>query len=350
MNTENIKSSKLRFGLVGAGSHGRGAVIPAFNRSRLSQLVAVAEADLQNRIAVEALGKRCYSSVKQMLANEDLDALYIATLPNTHCELALTAFEHGLHVVCEKPLAADQDEARQMLEAAKVAGKRLVVMFENRFLAHNIKVREWMHEGAIGAVEAIHLQRFGRHPTAQPRRTNLLNAAGCLDCGIHSLDLVRFWCGEGQWHEIHARGAWFGEAVKNPPHLAMMARFGDGVLVTFEDSFRYGYGLESAPWNFSRNSLTIVGERGVIVDGVVGAARSVELVSDQRRESVMITDTTHADEIPLVLDQLAKELQGAPLNPSLATGEDGLVAQEAVDLINAQCRDEALWQPDLLNS
>ncbi len=333
----------LRFGLVGAGTHGRGAVMPAFSQSPACQLVAVADAgiDLVNFEEIRNQGIATYRSLEEMLEKEQLDAVYIATLPSTHCSIALTSFEAGLHVVCEKPMATTAEEAQEMNLAAETAGLLLLVMFENRFKQHYLTLREWITSGAIGQVEAIHLQTFGRHPSAQPRRKNLLDAAGCLDCGIHQLDLVRFWLNGGEWHDIHARGAWFGEDVINPPHIAMTARVDGRVLVSFEDSFSYGAGLRSAPWNFARDSLTIVGSEGVIADGLLGGTLTYELLSDERRESVPVLRSSHSEEIACVLNEFAFAVRYPLQAPhvSLAWGEDGLAAQIVTDEVNRQCRE-----------
>lgn len=331
----------IRFGLVGLGKHGRHALLPAFSRSRYCNLLAVADRSSENLDKIEDASLRRYGSLNQMLDNEELDAVYIATLASSHCELALQAFEKGLHVICEKPVAASAQEVELMLAAANRAGKSLVVMFENRFKHHYQKIREWIQHGRIGRVEAIHMQSFGSHPTEQPRRTNLLNEAGCLDCGIHMLDLVRFWTGGGIWKEIHALGTWFGEEVVCPPHVGILARLDSGVMVTFEDSFSYAYQMRKVPHNFSRNNLTIVGEKGVIIDCKIGDNAAFQVLSDDYQEVEMVFPMSHSEEIPLVMDHFARVLGGEEEDLGiLPNGYDGYMAQRIVDEVNRQCREQ----------
>lgn len=254
----NDSLTPLRIGLVGVGTHGRQAVIPAFETSRFCRLVAVA--DHREDLAPYAGREfRCYQSLDAMLENEELDVLYIATLPESHCELALKAFRNGLHVICEKPIAASADEAEQTVNAAEEAGKELIVMFENRVLPAYRKIKEWIQSGVIGRVEAIQIQQLGKHPQAQPRRTHLLNAAGCLDCGIHMLDLVCFWLGGGAWQET-----WFNEEVEFAPHVAALARLDNRVMVTLDASFSYGLRVEHLDYRFKKQGLSIVGTEGLI--------------------------------------------------------------------------------------
>ncbi len=330
--------SKLKFGLVGAGTHGRTAVIPGFLKSTHCELLAIADACGDALQQVEAPALRRYGSLEAMVQEEELDGIYIATLADTHCALAMTAFAKGMHVVCEKPMAATAQEAGQLVKAATAAGRELCVMFENRVRPVHQKVRHWIADGHIGRVEAIHLQSFGKHPTAQPRRTRLLNAAGCLDCGIHMLDLVRFWLSGGRWEIVHALGTWFGEAVERPPHMGLLARLDSGVMVTFEDSFSYGYGIETAPWNFGRNTLAIVGTKGVIRDGEFNGEPGIELISDTYNDRVAFAPEGHPSDIAGMLDLFAEAISGDPrARELLPSGSDGLEAQRIVDEINRQC-------------
>ena len=329
-------SNKLNFGLVGAGTHGRGAVIPGFARSQSCKLVAVADPCEESLSLIEDRTLRRYTSLPEMLETEKLDAIYIATLAPSHCELSLAALEAGAHVVCEKPMASTAEEAQRMLDAARRAKREIAIMFESRFHSHNQTVREWINSGVLGRIEAIHVQSFGKHPLTQPRRTNLLDAAGCLDCGIHTLDLIRHWLGGGHWETIHALGTWFDEAVKCPPHIGILARLDNGVMVTFEDSFSYGYRVESEPRTFGKSTLAIVGTKGVITD-VPHPQPGYQLITDERREWTPFEVSYHYDEIPKVLDLFAQMLQGEPPDPRLPLAIDGLEAQRIVDEVNRQC-------------
>ncbi len=325
-------TSRLRIGLIGLGSHGSGAVLPAIGHSSFWELAAVA--DCNAALLEAAPHAHRYPSLEAMLKEETLDAVYIATLPDTHHALTLTALQHGLHVVCEKPLAATLEEASAMNHAAREAGRQLVVMFESRFHDYNRTIREWITSGRLGRVEAIHLQTLGKHPTAQPRRTNLLNAAGCLDCGIHKLDLVRYWNNGALWEKIHALGAWFDEEVERPPHLGILARLDNGVMVTFEDSFSFGYRLPQLPNTFRKNHLAIVGTHGLIIDD---GPESYQLITEAGSESVAAPVSHHQHEIPKVLDAFALTLRQQEQEPHLLpTGEDGLEAQRILEEVCAQ--------------
>lgn len=332
-----VYSKRKRIAFVGLGTHGANAVLPGILKSKEWELVAVADNNPEHLQKLPHL--RGYHSVETLLQEEEVDAVYVATLPNSHCALALAVLKSGAHVVCEKPMAANAEESRIMLDAAREAGRELIVMFENRFQPYNRRVRQWIRGGAIGRVEAIHFQSFGKHPPASPRRARLLNAAGCLDCGIHTLDIARYWNEGARWEIVHALGAWFDEAVERPPHVGILARLDNGVMVTFEDSFSYGHRVESEPNTFGKSALAIVGTRGVITDATEGEERVYRLITDKRRESAPVEITHHQDEIPKVLDAFARLLRGEAdeeTSASLARGEDGHEAQRIVDEVNNQ--------------
>ena len=118
---------KTRFGIVGTGRISdwvlKGAVLdPRF------EAAAVCSRTLENAEAFAArhgIGK-VYTDIGRMAADPELDAIYIGTPNDTHCELALVCLRHGKHVLCEKPLASNAPEVRKMIEAARANGVMLM--------------------------------------------------------------------------------------------------------------------------------------------------------------------------------------------------------------------------------
>lgn len=223
----------LSFGLIGCGKHAEWAVIPALRNTGGCRLAAAADLSPE-RLALAGEGVAGYTDYREMLAKERLDAVYVATSQEAHCEPVLAAIAAGCHVVCEKPMGMDADECRQMNAAAESAGKVLAIDFENRYIPGYRQAREWIAAGHLGAVGAIHIDHLwdGHKIWGQigQRRKGFLQRIGCLDCGIHMLDMARFVSGGGEWQETRALGAWFGEEVPFPPHIAVLARLGKSVV------------------------------------------------------------------------------------------------------------------------
>jgi len=195
----------LRVGLIGAGdiSHNH---LAAWQKVERAEVVAVCDRDearARARAAAFAI-PRVYADAREMFAHEKLDAADIATWRETHAELALLAAGHGVHVLCQKPLAPTLDEAAAL--AAAVAGRiRLMVNENRRFAPHFRAIRRWMDDGRVGPVRqcvvTMHRSGFlkdanGRRPAVERApfmaREKRLMIAETL---IHQIDVLRFLLG-----------------------------------------------------------------------------------------------------------------------------------------------------------
>lgn len=166
----------LRIGLIGAGwvtlYHLRGW------QALVEEAVVVAIADpsdkaSENRAAEFGIGAR-YRSASEMLAAGGLDAVDIAAPRAAHAELVRLAADHGLPVLCQKPLAPTLDEARQLV--ADITGRVRLMVHENwRFRAYYRQAAQWIAQGRIGKVKAasLSLVTSGTVPNAEGRLTAL---------------------------------------------------------------------------------------------------------------------------------------------------------------------------------
>lgn len=120
----------VRFGIVGTGRISDWVLKGAAQDSRIkvtavcSRTVEAAEAFVQRNTL--AAGATIYTSVEEMVADPQVDAVYIGTPNQTHCEYTLAALNAGKHVLCEKPLAINAEEGRRMVEAARKSGRLLM--------------------------------------------------------------------------------------------------------------------------------------------------------------------------------------------------------------------------------
>ena len=328
----------VRFGLIGCGKHAQWAVMPAMKLAPSCTLVAVADPVQANLDSIEDPAVHRHREHREMLARTDLDAIYVATPADVHCAVTLDALRSGRHVLCEKPLGMDVAECRQMVDAARRHNRFLAVDFETRFIAAYRQARQWIIDGHIGTIRAVHINSFWDGHKAQgplaERRHRFLDKTGCLDCGIHRIDLVRFFCGGGTWQDVQALGAWFGEKCTFPPHIAILARLTPGILVTVNASFAHTAYIKA---RHLHEAFVIIGEKGVIVlEGNPGNL-VFRLVSDSRCDTAPLQEEGHDQVIPRVLEAFAAALvPGATPDPTLATGDDGLMAQIAVDAANQE--------------
>jgi predicted dehydrogenase len=139
---------------------------------------------------------RVHDSYAALIADPDLDAIY-NPLPNSHhAEWTIRALEAGKHVLCEKPLASNADEARQMAAASERSGRRLIEAFHWRFHPLAERMRAVIDSGVLGAVR--HVEATMCVPLAWPKdiRYRLELAGGAtMDVGCYTISVVRFLAG-----------------------------------------------------------------------------------------------------------------------------------------------------------
>ena len=186
--------SVLRLGILGGANIAR-----QFTRdvrpSQTVRVAAVASRSAENARAFAEANEieQSFGTYDAMLASRDIDAVYIP-LPNSlHAEWAVKAAEHGKHILCEKPLALDRDEAQRMFDAADRNGVMLLESFPYYFQPQTAEMMSLIGEGAIGDVRAIQAS-FGftvGNPGANIRMKPELGGGALLDAGSYPLSLIR---------------------------------------------------------------------------------------------------------------------------------------------------------------
>ncbi len=326
---------KIRFALVGVGQHARWAVIPALECAQNCTLLAACDLQQENLDSIQDDSVVKYKDYLAMLSAGGFDVVYVATLEDLHEKMVVEAFKAGYHVVCEKPLGMNVLECESMLNAAKQAGKELVVGFEKRYHPEFIQIRNWIKDNRLGKVEAIHIQEmWDMHKTftkLSKRREEHLDRTGSLDCGIHSFDIIRFLTKGGDWSNVSARGRWFGETDrKQMPHISVMADLDNGVLATITESYAYCTNISQKK---RCTTYVIVGTKGTINWAWDGDDEiKLSLIAEEGIETFEFEQMHHNEAIEKMVNDFASYLLGeSEWAETLATGEDGLIAQQLVD-------------------
>lgn len=188
----------LNIGVVGLGAAGR-AFVPAILKHPGFRLAAVAEPVAATR--AEMSGGRDttgYASVEAMLEHPGLDAVYVATPTDVHPEHVALALAAGKHVLVEKPMAAELEQARAMVAAAIAAGVVLLVGHSHSYDLPIRKMREIITGGTLGPVRMVNTWCFSDW-MYRPRRAEELDAARgggvTYRQGSHQFDIIRLLCG-----------------------------------------------------------------------------------------------------------------------------------------------------------
>ncbi|MGB0384644.1 MAG: Gfo/Idh/MocA family protein [Ardenticatenaceae bacterium] len=145
-------SSKLKVGVIGLGM-GR-YHIEGYQSHPEAEVVAIADL---NEVRLNEVGEQFgisgrYTSSEQMLEDEDLDIVSVATPNKFHKQHVMAALEAGSHVLCEKPMAMNAQEAREMLQAAEEANKRIMINFSYRFTEQSMALKEQVDAGLLGDI------------------------------------------------------------------------------------------------------------------------------------------------------------------------------------------------------
>lgn len=191
--------SKIKCTTIGLGmgkSHIKGF------QSRADHAEVVAICDL-NETLLASVGDTFsvpnrYTDVDEMLEIEKPDIVSIATPNSLHLPLTLKALEAGAHVICEKPMAMNADEGRQMITAAEKAGKRLLINHSYRFTQQAWGLKQQVEKGILGDIYSGRtqwLRRWGMPKFGSWFGRKALSGGGPLiDLGVHRLDLALWLC------------------------------------------------------------------------------------------------------------------------------------------------------------
>jgi predicted dehydrogenase len=211
-------SKQVKIGIVGTSWWTDSMYMPALTKHPNADVRAIVGRDLDHarKFAEQWRVPHVYASLDELLANESIDAVIIASPNKHHYATAMTAIEHGLHVLCEKPLAMNFTEASQMAEAAERAGVKTMVSFTYRFMPTSRFLKELIEQGYIG--KAYHLNMryyadYARDGKYMWRFDLAESGSGVVgDLGTHWLYLADWFYGE-----IKAVTAMLGYHVSRGP-------------------------------------------------------------------------------------------------------------------------------------
>lgn len=147
---------KIRFGVIGAGMAGplNAGALRDIPEAEIVAFSTRKEA-VCKKFCEEYDIPRYYTDYEEMLKCDDIDAICVGTPPHLHEEMVIKAAKAGKHVMCEKPIAINLNEADRMIEACKEAGVKLGVIFMYRFMDEAVKIKKAIDEGKLGRLISV---------------------------------------------------------------------------------------------------------------------------------------------------------------------------------------------------
>ncbi|ELZ38673.1 Gfo/Idh/MocA family protein [Halorubrum tebenquichense] len=206
MSTQTAAAARLEFGVLGTAGIARKAVIPAIAASDHSVgAVASRDADRAERFAAENAIPRSYGSYEALLEDDALDAVYVPLPNGRHAEWTKRAADAGLDVLCEKPLAADADEARSVADHCDERGVTLMEAFMYRYHPRTERAVDLAATDLDDVRTVTATFRFPLYDRPDDVRLDPALAGGSLmDVGCYPVSLARTVLGEPDRAYAHA--------------------------------------------------------------------------------------------------------------------------------------------------
>jgi predicted dehydrogenase len=254
----------IRWGIIGCGDVTEVKSGPGFQQAEGSALVAVMrrDGDKARDYARRHHVRRAYDRADDLIGDAGVDAVYIATPPSSHVELACRVAAAGKPCLVEKPMALNHAECLRMVDAFQSRGVPLWVAYYRRALRRFQVVQDRLRDGAIGQVTSVHVQVTAPLLTGADRTNwridpSVSGAGLFFDLGSHCFDLLDFLLGRitrVDGHSINTAGAYSAEDV---------------TVAAFE--FESG-ALGTGVWNFNASDktdvITVIGSEGELTTPV----------------------------------------------------------------------------------
>ena len=313
----------IRVGIIGTGIMGADHALTVDRFVSGATVSRLADLDLARAasVATGIAGARATADPHGLIADDEVDAVIIASHDSTHADLIRACVRSGKPVLCEKPLATSLSESASVIGDIGSDGEGLLSLgFMRRFDPGYTSLRATVAGGRLGAPVLVH--SIGRGVSSGPGATS---ASAVTNSAIHDLDIVPWLLGspivEVSWHA----GAQTSEISDLIDPQFFLLRTADGVLSTVEMflNARYGYDIR-AEVVFERGTASLAEPVRLVTDREL--ARSNNYAADWRPR--------FADAYRLELQAWVDRLSGRPASDSpLASGRDGLIANAVADAV-----------------
>ena len=261
-----------KIGVLGCGMIAELGHMPALKHVSGLSLHAVYDVAWNRALAMQAKFQIPHAfPTEKAFWESDLDAVVICTPAPFHLANVLNAAKHGKHVLCEKPLAMNEADIQRMINTMTDAGLMLFTGFTYRFSGAAQEIHRLVRSGAIGEVRALRLVYLwnlhgkwswngqGERIASPLRVGRMLEGGPMVDCGVHQIDLARWWLGsEVVWQR--SIGVW-AEDYLAPDHMYLHMGHQCGAHTMVEMSFSYNATSREPRTHFQ---YELIGTDGVI--------------------------------------------------------------------------------------
>lgn len=327
----------FRIGVIGLGKIAQVRHLPEYADHPDAELAGFYDMNEQRtKELAQQYGAKAYASYEELLADESIDAVSVCVANNAHAKMTIAALKAGKHVLCEKPMAMSLAECEEMVNAAKQAGKFLMIGHNQRLAKAHAKARKLIKSGLIGNIVTFKTnfahsgpETWSIDPGANVWFFDKDKAVmgAMADLGIHKTDLVQYLTGSKVTEVIGFLGS-------------LDKRDASGKLIAVDDNAICIYRMESgavgtmtASWtNYGRedNSTILYGTEGVMKiysvpeHSIVVELKNGEMISYDIDQIQTNDNQTKSGVIDLFMESLVTN------TPPEISGEEALSAMKAV--------------------
>ena len=274
-------NEKIRVCLIGCGRAGMIHARSYAGRVKGAELIAMCDpVEAGLKAALEEIPvKYSYTDYREVMKNDEIDAVVVVTPTQFHRDIVIAAAEAGKHIFCEKPMASTPEECDEMIEACKKHGVKLQMGFMRRFDQSFRRGKEIIASGAIGDVAMLKSNTYGPSEPKEWMYDIRKNQGPIGEVNSHDLDIVRWYAGS-EPKKIYAVGNNFRspeKAAEYPDYYdscSLTIEFENGVIavVTGAQYVQYGYDARTE----------ILGTNGIVKVGTQ-SANSVETITKDKQ-------------------------------------------------------------------
>ncbi|HAQ07106.1 MAG TPA: hypothetical protein DCR24_06140, partial [Bacillus bacterium] len=348
----------FKVGIIGTG-FGAKVHAPMMDHHEGFEVVAISSVARGNADEARKVSgiDNVYTDWQQMIEQEDLDIIVIASAVNLHKEMVIAAYKKGFHVMCEKPMALDMDEAKEMITERDKVGKLGLINHEFRFLPARTKVKEIMESAKLGDILHVrYMCSFANYTSLASQPRGWLGqeekGGGMLGAiGSHMADTLQWWLGHS-FKEVFAQLPihipLHTDSNGNTDHrtaddaFQIMGTFGNGATVTLElisaaRQTEYTWWLEIFG---SQGTLVMLDDKKVLLSAENSPMEEVRLEPDIIAPSTMPQIAArYYNGFQRALDTLFDTLVSGKKHPYLAEFENGYSTQKVLDAARKSARE-----------
>jgi predicted dehydrogenase len=315
----------VRFGIAGFGLHAVKRLMPGFAQAKNCRVTALSRRSMaaSRQSATEYKIAGAFDSVAAMAASPEVDAVLVTTPNSYHLADVLASIEAGRHVLCEKPMAMNSSECRQMVEAARKRGVIFGVAHVFRFNKSVQIFRDLVAAGRIGKTIFARSEFSFLADPSHPRKwlydAAVAGAGPIFDIGVHCIDALRFVLND-EVTRVSATATSDGRSGDVESSASLTLEFSRGAIGTVLVSYRAAY----------RTPLELIGDAGVIgAEDALNVEHPIEIQLQRDGKVVETSTVSNLSVYALQVDAFADAIEGKSQFP--IPGEEGWQNQEVLD-------------------